>query len=382
MIHIKMALICANNDNKIINELLGLDNKEILLVSLLEKLCDMTDNIILFKKICGYLHKIGLLEDPSIYSDKNQNIRNLYNDYLMEIIGRIGKKKTALLCDEKKLQIMNSHYASNFIEIEKLGNGGFGEVYKTYNQIDTQQYAIKKIPFFDVNDPNNVRAFNEVKCLAVLNHPNIVRYYSSWLELSDRKLEIQEDEELIMPVFPILYIQMELCQCSLQDYLMKRNYSGNMHDMKLEFNIIKEIVDGLKYIHENGILHRDINPNNIFLTNNMQPKIGDFGMSIKRISDDIPTLSNDKGVSLYMPPEYVSDGIYTEKSDVYSLGIVIFEILQVFKTNMERIQIMSDVKKNIFPLTFVEQYQKYHKLLLSMLNDIPNERISSISIIL
>jgi serine/threonine protein kinase len=124
---------------------------------------------------------------------------------------------------ENKLSIINSQYANYFVEIEQIGIGGFGEVFKVYHKLDHQKYAIKKIPFFDGEDPNNMRAFNEVQCLAMLNHLNIVRYHTSWLELDDKKME-----DINTSVYPVLYIQMELCVCNLRDFLMKRNYSGNV----------------------------------------------------------------------------------------------------------------------------------------------------------
>lgn len=162
------------------------------------------------------------------------------------------------------MNIINSQYANYFVEIERIGIGGFGEVFKVYHKLDQQKYAIKKVPFFDVNDPNNIRAFNEVQCLAILNHPNVIRYHTSWLELDDNKTEMMEDIDTT--IYPVLYIQMEICVCNLREFLIKRNYSGKNHnDFSFEKKCIHFLIDGLKYIHSKNILHRDLNPNNIFL---------------------------------------------------------------------------------------------------------------------
>jgi serine/threonine protein kinase len=277
---------------------------------------------------------------------------------------------------KENLRVMNSQYSNNFIELSKIGEGGFGEIYKVYNNIDAQQYAIKKIPFFESNEADNMRAFNEVRCLAELNHENIVRYHTTWLELSDMSNEFIEDSKF--QIYPTLYIQMELCECSLRDYLVKRNYSGKKVDMIFEKKCITGIINGVKYIHSKNILHRDINPNNIFLDKFMIPKIGDFGLSMKVGSESQETyMSSELGVKLYIPPEYEKEGIYTKKSDVYSLGIVIFEILQIFSTDVERIEIISKLRTNQYiSNTFMEECLIYLEYINKMTDENMDSRIT------
>ena len=221
---------CKDEKTKsLINDILLIDNKEILLVSLLETLCKLTDNVKLFKKICTYLHKIGIIDNIKSYSKNNQKIRQLYNEYLSKILTQskshklIKDKENEMIIDDVKetsFQLMHSQYSNNFMELEKIGDGGYGEVYRSFNNIDGQIYAIKKVPFIKSDDANNIRAFNEVRNLAIMNHPNVVRYYGTWLELSDHKMEILEDMEVDIPIYPILYIQMELCKMTLRNYLV------------------------------------------------------------------------------------------------------------------------------------------------------------------
>lgn len=393
--------ISSISSDSVVSNVLTLDNKELLLVSLLEKVCQLVDDkSMLFDNICRYLHKIGILEDPAAYSDKQQVVRKLYSDYLVQLMKQFKdnqKSSQQMITDIQQvpnnivqfgeqsigkfsnIQIINSQYSTNFIEVERLGEGGFGEVYKAINYIDLQKYAIKKVPFFDVSDPNNVRAFNEVRCLSKLSHENVVRYHSSWLELSDKKMEIMEECDTNVIIYPILYIQMELCMCNLRDYLRKRNYSGKYGNMSFEKACINGIINGLKYIHANGILHRDLNPNNIFLDCNMIPKIGDFGMAIKSDSSHTSDESSESefGVELYSPPEYKKNNIYTDKSDVYSAGIIFFEILHIFSTDMERIKLIEGIKNNNYPSSFVENYYEYYTLIKDMLKDDMNERIAT-----
>lgn len=375
-----------NSDHELITDILSFDNKDLLLVALLEKLCQIGDNKIeLFKKICNYLYKIGILDDPKTFANEQKTVRELYINYLSQIISKFGNNKSVKSLQHSNnsshnLQIANLQYSNNFIELGRIGKGGFGEVFKVYNRIDTQQYAIKKVPFFDIDEPNNVRAFNEVRCLAKLNHPNVVRYNTAWLELSDKKTEVIYDDNIVL--YPVLFIQMELCNCSIKKYLMKRNYSGRQSDMHYEFEWIKELADGLEYIHKNNILHRDLNLNNIFLDSDMKPKIGDFGMAITVNSRDVITcMSPEYGVEMYMPPEYNSEGIYVEKSDIYSMGIIFFEILYVFSTEMARITIINNIKKNVYPPQFIAQYPIYYDIICGMLCNNFNDRYTMETII-
>mgnify|MGYP000852417665 CR=1 FL=1 len=395
-----MTTIIPYPNKDITNDFFEIDNKEMLIVVLLERLCQCQchDEIQMknfIKRICKYLKGIGIINNIKIYSEDTQRIRKLYGDYIDKILRsnkRTKRTKHKLIQYEKttepneiqlhkteqinKLQIISSLYSDNFIELSKIGEGGFGEIYKVYNNLDGQQYAIKKIPFNDFSNTDNMKALNEVKCLAELSHENIVRYHTTWLELSDVKTEIVE--ESTVQIYPMLCIQMELCECSLRDYLIKRNYSGKDIDMTIERQCITGIINGLKYIHSKNIIHRDINPNNIFLDKYMIPKIGDFGLSTKIGYDNQETMmSSELGVKLYVPPEYINEGIYTKKSDVYSLGIVIFEIMHIFTTDIERIGIIQKLREHKYVnQELINKYPKYCEYISKIIVDEMDRRIS------
>uniref|UniRef100_A0A452RG92 Wee1-like protein kinase n=1 Tax=Ursus americanus TaxID=9643 RepID=A0A452RG92_URSAM len=149
---------------------------------------------------------------------------------------------------------MASRYEKEFLEVEKIGVGEFGTVYKCIKRLDGCVYAIKRStkPFAGLSNEN--LALHEVYAHAVLgHHPHVVRYYSAWAE----------DDHMI--------IQNEYCNGgSLQTAISENTKSGNhFQEPKLK-DILLQISLGLKYIHSSGMVHLDIKPSNIFICHKMQ----------------------------------------------------------------------------------------------------------------
>jgi len=300
-----------------------IDNKDILLVSLLEYILVRDKNSEwLFKMICEYLHKNGIIDSVSYNLAGTKNIRNIYLQFLNKIIIKNMDDRLVPYFENP----VQSRYGNDFVEIEKLGEGYFGCVYRAMNKYDEQLYAIKKIPFKNPESSNNCMPFTEVKHLSSLNHENIVRYHTTWIELYG--------EENIVPT---LFIQMELCPSNLRMYLEKRNYSGEL-DPVVERVRFRQIVSGVRYIHSHNIIHRDLNPTNILIDGNGVIKIGDFGLSRSSDSNERIVEDDSYGQLLYLAPEQLEDGECSKLSDIYSLGIVYFELLNRFNTQMERIR--------------------------------------------
>lgn len=408
-----------------------------------------------------------------------------------------------------------SRYREDFVEGSLLGRGGYGKVVVAINKLDGNTYAIKKINFSGVSSTRFTRILREVKSLARLDHPNIVRFNSAWIEdhsvileriksadienhdnqktiiheLENVKhgfdtdsygklefLSVEEDEDTFTSgdeyapdhapdhapdqasdhthVFhapsihsshshgqssqrhrfqfhdrKVMYIQMELCRFTLDQYIKARNNfyfecseelnrSGSLssgkhklvlHDQTdrshvlsaeslftweagsraLSLNpveldtIFKGIVKGLHYIHENGMIHRDLKPMNIFFHQDLSPKIGDFGlvseiqcscgyncggagsaedfMSSSTSGAASPMMEHTKGVGTvtYASPEQLNQEDYTQKSDIYSLGIICFELFYPVATQMERTRILADLKhSHKFPEDFLKQWPK------------------------
>lgn len=191
-----------------------------------------------------------------------------------------------------------------------------------------------------------------------------------------------------------LYIQMQLCQrLSLREWLKQHT---SARDFSRVLNIFQQIVDAVEYVHLQGLIHRDLKPSNIFFAYDDKIKIGDFGLvtAMTESCDKVhtPGIENENvslknnvhtahvGTHLYMSPEQMNGQIYNYKVDIYSLGIIFFELLIPFFTDMERVVALSNVKNSIFPKDFAENYPAEYTLLKMMLDENPNKRPTTLGI--
>ena len=259
---------------------------------------------------------------------------------------------------------------------ENIGAGSFGNVFKCFHQLDKNDYAIKIVPVYD--DVNKDKYIKEVEMMASLDHPNIVRYYNSWIEkilpnnfdTSSLCLEEEDYSSEIVSDFNInefLFIQMELCCGNLSDYLAKREEINYLESNKIFINIVK----GLNYLHKMNIIHRDIKPSNIMFDKNGVAKIGDFGMSIKYDDEyclydkKLVKTENEYGTFNYLAPEACEKKEYSFYSDIYSIGIILFELLSLFTTAMEKQENINKLKKTGIILLKSEKEIKFIKLLIN-----------------
>ncbi|KAK1439618.1 hypothetical protein QVD17_05438 [Tagetes erecta] len=199
---------------------------------------------------------------------------------------------------------------ANFSPENKLGEGGFGPVYKGMLE-DGQEIAVKRL---SKNSSQGLDEFkNEVICISKLQHRNLVKILGCCIE-GDEKLLIYE----FMP------------NKSLDSFIFYKTPSVLL-DWAKRFNIIKGIARGLVYLHRDSrlrIIHRDLKASNILLDQNMNPKISDFGLARSFMGNE--THANTKrvvGTYGYMSPEYALDGIFSIKSDVFSFGVMVLEIV-------------------------------------------------------
>lgn len=292
-------------------------------------------------KIICKLNELEIFDiDPYAVNSKD------FNKNLLSIISNENNEKS------NQLSLFNSYDDHKFI-----GNGAFSNVYKVYNRLDDNFYAIKKIGVNNIS----TTIVEEVRSMAKLNHPNIVRYHMSWIELnkqvpySNQKLIKYDIENSLSEntnsynsnydesnFEKFLFIQMELCKQNLKDYINTSNL-----DITTKIGICKQIIEGLKYIHDNNIIHRDLKLSNIFISFDGIIKIGDFGLAT-----NIYKLKHDEvGTIGYMAPEVLKNQTYGFEADLYSLGIIILEIFKKFQTKMEQILTIKDIKNKYIKVT-------------------------------
>ena len=204
-------------------------------------------------------------------------------------------------------EINNYIYDTNYI-----GKGTFSKVYIGYKKNNINiKYAIKKI--YKKTDPKYIKYVKlEIDIMNKLNHQNIIKLYET----------IDTDK--------YVFLILELCDTDLYSYI-----NNNEIDETTTKFIIKQIIEAIKYIMDNNIVHRDLKPHNILINKKTkQIKICDFGFA-KEFKD---TLLSDTvcGSPLYMAPELLQNQKYNIKSDIWSIGIIMYEIVMKdhpFKSN-------------------------------------------------
>lgn len=368
------------------------DQKYALLISLLDNFCKTnSDNQEeTFEFICNQLVNIGVITKKSYYAlSNNSEIKSSY----IEILKKITNKHDTVSQIEHNITYPIHNFYHQFDMIKKIGKGGFGTVYKVYNKLDTTFYAIKKIQM-RANIEESYKVLREVQSLSKLNHPNIVRYNSCWLGYdtyidddseSESEFEttnsISKSSSSSTQLYLNLFVQMELCDTSLDKFIQDMTIINRNQNI----NIFRQIVNGLSYIHSENIIHRDINPKNIFIRNDVV-KIGDFGLAREYPYNDnnndntnlaiIPKskYTEDIGTTTYASPEQLENKCYDCKTDIYSLGIILFELFYISDTQMEKYVNISQIRNQIYPDIIKTYYPDIVKMCKLLIQPLSTER--------
>uniref|UniRef100_A0A673YDH1 PRKR-like endoplasmic reticulum kinase n=2 Tax=Salmo trutta TaxID=8032 RepID=A0A673YDH1_SALTR len=184
-----------------------------------------------------------------------------------------------------------------------------------------------------------------------------------------------------------LYIQMQLCRKdTLKDWMSQRCLPEHRERSQC-LGIFLQISEAVHFLHSKGLMHRDLKPSNIFFTVDDVVKVGDFGlvtaMDQEEDEDDSGPLTpmpsyarhtGQVGTKLYMSPEQLSGDLYSHKVDIYSLGLILFELLCPFRTQMERVRTLTEVRGLQFPAVFAKNNVQELGMVRSMLSLNPAER--------
>jgi hypothetical protein len=293
-------------------------------------------NVSMSQSIDGIYYVWGVFEGKYVLSPQPTKYES-FEDILRENDFINNMKTFGKLIEFKDLFVKNGFYAKNFEEIQKLGSGPFGRVFKVERKgsLRREYSAIKRIEFTS-DDKNEIREyrireyFNYKKVTRDCSeNKNLVQHFDAWFE---------ESIDANIPNIS-LYIHMELCDNTLDDVikefdkdsLLKTNGKLTTIGYYIASQIFIQILEGVNYLHtrKKSIIHRDLKPPNILLKKCDQKgfcvKIGDFGLiAIHDFPEQSHTL--DEGSTKYMAPEVMANEIYDMKADIYSLGVIFEEL--------------------------------------------------------
>ena len=195
---------------------------------------------------------------------------------------------------------------SHYRIVQKIGAGGMGEVYLAEDTNLKRQVALKFLPSHTVQDQETrLRFAREAQAAARLDHPNIVTIY-----------EVEEFQD--QPFLAMQFIEGNTLQ----------HYCGDRQLSVEQISAIGScIADGLASAHAAGVVHRDIKSSNIILDNELRPKILDFGLATFQGGDMLTKTGSTLGTISYMSPEQVQGRDADHRSDIFSLGVVLYELL-------------------------------------------------------
>ena len=274
-------------------------------------------------------------------------------------------------------------FEDNDAYIKKIGSGSYGDIYYLFNKNTNEEVAIKKVEI-NANDSYLLASQLEDLNLGLKaevfklngNEFGIVRYQYCCIEYK---------ASLIGNTYSI-YLQMPFFEDGdLRNFFKKEDLLGYRLNINWKYNIMLGIVDGIALLHSANYMHRDLKPDNILIADKDSPKLADYGFVCSTI-----TANTDVGTPIYSAPELTS-GRYTNKVDIYALGLILFEILNSgFQYTTDYISIVKDwclihnkKKLNLsfnFPDYSIEHYERevyclyFEPIVKAMLDDNPNQR--------
>jgi len=233
----------------------------------------------------------------------------------------------------------------DFKRLKKLGAGSYGSVFKVRREKDGEIYALKEVNLRALSAREREDAVNEIRLLASMHHHNVVRYCEAFVEKDN------------------LYIVLEFAKHGDLAGLIKKQQE-------------KRTYLALQYLHKHKVLHRDLKPGNIFVGEDGRLKLGDFGCS--KLLNRVRMARTQVGTPYYMSPELWNSQRYDEKSDVWALGCILFELAALkppFRArSIAALAVKVETAKTpLIPETFSPELRK---LARALLNKDPSRRPS------
>lgn len=196
----------------------------------------------------------------------------------------------------------------DFQILSKLGEGAYSVVYKVKRQTDGKEYALKRVKLLNLNEKEKENALNEIRILASIRNPNVICYKEAFWENKSNSLciimEYANDGDLYQKI----------------TYHKKK---GVYVDEKEIWNVLIQVIKGMKELHDLKIYHRDLKSANVFICKDKTVKIGD--MNVSKVAKK-GLLYTQTGTPYYASPEVWQDKPYDSKSDIWSCGCVIYEL--------------------------------------------------------
>ena len=249
---------------------------------------------------------------------------------------------------------------SDFEIIKQLGRGSYGTVYTVKSLINSNIYVMKKMELNHLKESQQKECYREVSILRKVSHPNIIKYYSSFLE--------NESLCIIME-----YAELGDLYSLIKHYKRHQKYFEELVLWRISY----EILNGLEYLHNNNIIHRDIKCLNLFLSKDHHVKIGDLGVST--ISSIGNMHCTRVGTPLYLSPELIKQIPYDYKTDIWSFGCSLYHLasLEPPFTGNNLIVLGNNIVKNK-PKELSDRYSMKFKMFVDkMLTKRPDKRPSA-----
>jgi eukaryotic-like serine/threonine-protein kinase len=210
---------------------------------------------------------------------------------------------------------------SHYKILEKLGEGGMGVVYKAHDTKLDRTVALKFLPLnMSVTDKDKERFIREAKAVAALNHPHICTIYS---------VEEYDGQQFISMEYVdgvTLREKMRLSSVT-RDLQLRRGEPRRGLSMINAITFSIQIAEALRQAHNKDIVHRDIKPENIMVTEDNRIKVMDFGLAKLKGAENLTKSGGTVGTLAYMSPEQIQGGDVDQRSDIFSLGVVLYEML-------------------------------------------------------